>query len=375
MSVVAIIGVGKDTSTNQRLFNVGVTDDFKTATCRTMTEQALVAEIIRGKHRLVNAKIEGRKIVDSLGSFKRFDTKSNFKSVVIIAICVNETGRTLGYVVISQSGIISRVKKDDLYESCKLAKNNGIAFIQNAIYREPNGVQQIAGYEDNCFPVIKLSSSSPRRPNPKTEEAPAQAHHKMPTHHSNTRKPASERVVKQQPSEVRLQMSPAQNKELEAARNAGVNPMLIDSPKLSPEKQRVIWAAKRNGISAEYFTNPKFNKEQMIFFADRLENDERFKECMDFVDPKYSVEQMQQLYLGICSGVDIHQFLDESMTPEEMYIKRIELENEIYDRTAITCSIPDEICIRNFMRRRGLIDDNTEDRNNAVSEEAESVAK
>lgn len=372
MSVVAILGVGQDRNTRQRMFNVGVTEDFKTATCRTMTEQALAMEIVRGKHRLVNAKVvDGKRIEDSLGSFRRFEVKNNFKPVVVVAVCTNEAGRTLGYVIISQSGIISRVKKEDLYESCKLAKNNDVAFLQNAVYREANGVQQIAGYEDNCFPVIRLQSSVNRRPanasvNKSSEPArrvtqQAQTASASKTEHKPVR-PASAEV------HTPLTMSPAQNKELEAAKKAGVNPMLIDSPKLSPEKQRVIWAAKKNGIAAEYFTNPKFNKDQMVFFADRLENDDRFKECMSFVDPKYSVEQMKQLYLGVCSGVDVNEYLDESLTPEEMYIKRIELENELYDKTALICSVPDEVCIRNFMRRRGLLSDNeAEATANAVS--------
>lgn len=359
MSVVAILGVALDKNTNKRMFNIGVTEDYKTATCRTMREDAFATEIVRGKHRLVNARVVNGRVEEALGSFKRFESKGEFKPVVLVAVCTSETGRTLGYVVISQSGIISRVKKDDLYRSCRLAKDNGVAFIQNAIYRETNNIPQIAGYEDNCFPVIKLQSN--RRPVRETTPV------REVTNKSVTKSSPTNRAVVNRPVEPvvptasePLKMSPAQNKELEAAKKAGVNPMLIDSPKLSPEKQRVIWAAKKNGVAAEYFTNPKFTKDQMVFFADRLENDERFKECMSFVDPKYSVEQMRQLYLGVCSGVDISQYLDENLTPEEMYIKRIELENGLYDRTALICSLPDEACIRNFLRRRGLLDESEE---------------
>lgn len=361
-SVVAILGVSQDNTsgTNERIFNIGITNDFKTMTCRRMPERALINELIRSKSKLVNAKITQKGIEDSLGSFNRFKARGGkFIPVVLLAIYKSEAGRVLGYVVASQAGVISRVKRDDLINYCREAKASfDIAFIQNAIYREKDGVHQIAEYEEGNIPVITKPNEAQQR----RAQRPAEPVAKTPTPEvKEVQEPV--RPVTPAPAPIPTPvaqprvMSPAQNKELEACKNAGVNPRLIDSPKLRPEQQRVIWAAKQNGVSAEYFTNPKFTKEQMIFFADRLESDERFRECISFVDPKYSVEQLKQLYLGVCSGIDLTDMLDETLTPEEMYVKRIEKESELYDDIVSLCSLPDDVCVRNLARKRGWLED------------------
>lgn len=359
MSIVAILGV-QGAVKGQRTFNIGVLDNFKTAVCRTMTESMLVAELLRGKHRVVNAKVVNGNIEDSFGSFSRFEAKNGVTPIILVATCLNSLKQTAGYVVITQSGTVSRVRRADLIESCKKSKDCGVPFIQNAVFRDMgNDTYHIAGYEEGQIPTINISQrqSSPVIPSSAQQEKQIIRRDVEPAKKAKGIVHKEEPVVKS----VQLTMSPAQNKELERAKKLGVNPLLINSPKLPPEKQRVISAAKKNGICAEYFTNPKFTREQMIFFADRLESPERFNECLEFVDPKYSVEQMQQLYLAMCAGVDIKDMLDETLTPEEMYVKRIEAENGIYDREALICSLPDEACVRNFLRRRGLLDEQTKE--------------
>lgn len=304
------------------------------------------------------SKTEQFKIEDSAGSFSRLKDKNGVSPRVILAEYVSEAGRILGYVIADKNGRVSRVKRDELLGICEKAKRAGVPFIQNAIYRTTNGTSMLAAYPGHEF--YKLTQRLKKKvAEPKVAEHIAKA--KVVKEEAPVAKPSkaepnkkvSETPAKAAPVKNSERYSEAQKKELIAAKKNGVDPLIVSNPKLSPEQMRIIWTAKKNNRASEYFANPKFSVEQMQFFADRLVDKKIFTDCRGFISPKYSVEQLAELYLGVCDGIDYTQYANPELSAEDMYIKRTELTCSTYASVLVGSGV-NERSSRNFLKRNNL---------------------
>lgn len=321
-----------------------VTSDFRTGKFGVGTAVNLLG--FSSQCRCANFVVSGNAnsaSVTPIGNFDRLKDKNGISPLVLLAEYVSPQGRILGYVVVDKYGRVSRVRKQELLDSCKQAKTREVALIQNAIYRETNGVAQLAAYPGAEFWQIvqqqKKRMPAAQKVVPKQEDIKAvkkvleQAEKPQPPKKEvPAKEPVKKAPDKKAPEKA---FSDSQKKELIAAKKAGIDPMIISSPKLSPEQMRVIWVANKNGVETGYFADPKFSVEQMQFFADRLVNKELANECRSIIDPKFDVDQLAELYQGIASGIDYTSYADEKLLAEEMYVKRAELECSTYSSLLI----------------------------------------
>lgn len=308
---VAILGYTDSTKSS---FNTAVITDKYTAVIRTAVTSQQIINAISGGVKSLNFSISNNTIVEDCGAFSRLEDKNGVSPRIIIAEMVSKTGRRLGYILLDKYGRVNRVKKDDVISLSEQAKTRGVAYIQNGIYRVQDGKPMIASYPNK--PFLKVVIDTSKKKVNKSEEIKSQVDKKR-----------NEENLKHEDK-----YSDLQRKELDMAKANGVNPLLIANPKLSPKQMRVIWASKKNGMASEYFANPKFSLEAMRFFADRLVSRKMFNECKPIMKPDYNVYQLTELYLGIYSGIDYMSYADPSLSSEDMYFRRVELESKFYKK-------------------------------------------
>lgn len=304
----------------------------------TVKEMAHESEIVTATKTLkaINFNTDRGKVVDEVGKFSRLKDNNRFSPRIVLAEIVTESKRLLGYILINKLGQIEKVKRADLLLICKQAKSLGASYLQNAIYKEVDGKGAIASYPNK--PFIRIVN----RAN-KTDKKPV----------SHVDKARNKENLKSVDKYTQEQM-----REMQLAEERGINKILIANPKLTPKQMRIIWVAKKNGMASEYFANPKFSEDVMKFFADRLVSKKMFNECKVLFNTKYDVKQLSELYLGIYSGVDISKYSDPSLSSEDMYFKRVQMESEYYKKPQLDFgekpkdeNIGD--CVDSFLKKRG----------------------
>lgn len=343
MVLIAIVDVSDNKDTG-RVYKFFVTDNLQTGKIGVGNEAVVLQTVQAYRAKPINFNIKSGKITAEFGSFERLKDKSGVSPRVLLAEYVTKSGRIIGYIILSKNGTISRVRREDLLAYSRKSKEVGVAFVQNAIYREVDGTPQIVAYAGCEFPRIEqqlkkkldeaksqVNTASTTQPKSDMKSSVVSTGNIKPAQTNKTIKPTSTIEDLKKPAIVRPKKSnekgysEAQKKEMIASKKNGVDPTIISSPKLSPEQMRIIWTSKKNGISSEYFANPKFSVEQMRFFADRLTDRDVFLECKAIINPKYNIDQLGELYLGIIDGVDYTVYADENLSAEDMYIKRNQL--------------------------------------------------
>lgn len=292
------------------------TPDCSSWGVKVLNEAALVKEIIQGRHVLVNASIEDGVIRENAGSFSRLQEKNGISPHVILATGVTEAGRTLGYFLATKAGTVIRVKPEALYKACDNAKSSEVAFVQNGIYRTTDGRPQVASYPGKPFPSIKLAQSN----------RPKKAHTVVNVEQNR------ENIKKNRESKF----TPEQLRELDFAKQNGVNPTIIANPKLSPEQMRQLWVAKRNKRCVEYFARPAYTPEQMLFLAERMVSKDDIVDFRVLLNPKLSVAQMTEVYLGIAEGLDVSEWAKPEVPVKQMQVKRALQSDSTYNRIDVS---------------------------------------
>ena len=252
----------------------------------TDTKANVVKYIFQSGARPLNFSIDRRNsIKEDSGSFNRFSSEGTF---VVIGEIQSNTGRILGYRLLNNlNGSITNMRTADIVY---LEKEKGRPVLQNGIVRG----NTVYCYPLHKFPIIKLNKTCKK---PKAT------------------KPARVSEVKRVVS-----FTPQQLKELELARNNGINTKFIENTNLSPEQMRVCWVAKKNGILSEYFASPEFSVEVMKFYADRLVNKKIVDECALMLNnPKLPLDSLVELYLCICDGVDYSKVINKNASEIEIY--------------------------------------------------------
>lgn len=300
------------------MYRVLYTPDCVNGEQKVLSRRQLVSEVVRGGHNLVNATVvTGTDVIDEdTGAFSRLKPKNGVVPHIIMAKYVSQQGNTIGYFLAnSQTGKLLRAKPSAIYEACELARKKNGVFLQNAIYRVSGGVPQIAAYPGKSFHTFFQ----------KLKRTPKQVN-------SEVDKQKNRQNLEQKHKDV---YTPAQLKELEAAKKCGVNPIIIANPKLSPEQMRILWVGKRNKACVEYFANPKYSAEQMSFLSERLISQKAFLDCRALLNPKYDLAQMQEIYMGITDGVDYSVYAKPEIPADEMYNIRQELLAQEYNVNSI----------------------------------------
>ena len=303
MHYIAI--VGKTLNEGENVYQVFYTPDCIHGEVKAFGETALVAEILKGGHHLVNATadpISGR-IIEDFGSFKRLKPVNGVVPHIVLAKYASATGTVLGYFLLnSANGQIIRAKPSAVYSACaKARKNNGV-FLQNGIYRNSDGKEQIAAYPGKSFyTLIRKLKKEPKQVNSEVD---------IKRNRDNLKKKQKTKYTKEQ------------LKEFANAQKMGIDPIIIANPKLSPEQMRVLWVGKKNGACVEYFANPKYSIEQMQFLVARLVNKQAVIDCRVLLNPKYSVKQMNEIYLGYTDGIDYTIYADPTVSVDNMFLQR-----------------------------------------------------
>lgn len=333
---------------SERIYTYVLIENLQNMQVFTGYESQVVGTVFQIKAVPMNFSIKGNSIVEDWGKFDRLKAIGGIQPVIILAELTSESDRVLGYYVFRKDkGVVSAIKRETFLQNCKTAKSRGVALAQNAIYRVTNGVEQIAAFEGHTFPKRKQTMSKkvqPAQPQmPVTENKPVKPKQPVPQPVKQASTP--------QPVQPKNEYTEAQKKEMIAAKQNGVDPAIISSPKFSPEQMRILWTAKRNGVASEYFANPKFSVEQMQFFAERLIDRKVFMDCKAIIHPEYDVDQLAELYQGIYDGVDYTIYLDSNLTAEEMYVERMKLESSQYCDILLGSSGSDGESVRKFFNK------------------------
>lgn len=291
------------------LYSVFYTSDCLRGEVKSFSEHQLVHEVLSGKHTLVNASVDGisGKIVEDFGSLKRLEpTVSGLIPHVILAKYCSPTGGLLGYFLLNTAtGAVVRAKPDAVYAAARKAKSLDAVFLQNGIYRFSDGKDQIAAFPGkNYYTFFQKLKKKPQKLNSEVD---------VRRNKENLEKQQSQKYTKEQLA------------ELNNAKKCGVDPILIANPKLSPEQMRTLWVGKKNKACIEYFANPKYSLEQMQFLAERIISKQAAVECRALINPRYTVDQMNEIYLGIFDGVDYTLYAKPEVSADDMYLKRKEL--------------------------------------------------
>lgn len=225
-------------------------------------------------YKLLNFSLDRNgKIKEDVGSFTRLGKNTG----IVLAEIKNVSGRTLGYRIINNTTFaISNMKTEDIVV---WDKKLDVPFLQNGIIRN----NTVNCYPLHSFPILQLDGKKPARIRKSI----------------NTLKQSSPKVKEP------LVFSDKQKNEIKVCRSKGIDSRFIENPKLSPQQMRVLWASKMKGAYSEYFANPEISVEAMKFYADHLDTKQMVKECSRMLQsPQLEPEELAELYLCICEGVD-----------------------------------------------------------------------
>lgn len=280
------------------------------------------------------------KVIDDCGSFTRFNPEG---VVVLLAELVTKKG-VKGYKVIaSKSGKIHNVLKEELVaHMCTIQ----YPYIQNAIFRDGAIC---------CYPLRKFL----RIEIPDGKKQTTKARQAQPTAQQQATKSQQRRMDTQK--QVRPQhFSPEQNKELELAKEKGLDTRFMENDKLSKDQLRVLWVSKTKGVRSECFANPDMPVDSMKFYADRLFSEADVIKCKPLLNhPELSIDELTELYACASNNIPYEDLI--GATSSEIYLQRLDRDSSMWaDVESIdkVKYVDEELlskAVKSIMRLRGLI--------------------
>lgn len=306
---------------------VGITSDDKgyhVTNKAVMKSEAIVQINNLKEYNLVNFGVENGRVVECAGRLERLKAEKGVQPCIVLDMLVSETDVILGYCVYNPaSGKIFPIKKENvLLQQSKV----DVPILQNAIVKS-NMV--------NCYPnkpfhkvvIGKRVTKQVEKVEPKVDK----------------------REAEKEDTNV---FSKEQLAEIQRARKQRVGYQYLLNPKLSPEQMRVLWVAKSKGALSEYFAKPEYDVEVMKFYADRLIDEKIVRACTDLLsNTKYKVEQLVELYLAICNGVDYTPFMD--LDAENMYVQRKLAEQDFWGTEEVNEQDIVNVAVRGFVHKYG----------------------
>lgn len=286
---------------------IEISSDTLTCTNKYIVNEREIINIVqRTKGRPVNFGFSAGLFKESMGSLDRLTFKKGIQPHIVIQELSTKLGRIVGYRLLNPSTLaIMPMKKEDII--AKQATTD-VPLLQNGIIRG----NAVSCYPNQPFPkfiIGTVTKTAVKKPKVASE----------PKNSSNN-------------DDVLSKFSPEQRRELSKAKSNHLDIRFMLNPNLSPEQMRILWVSKKKGAYSEYFAKPEYSVEVMKFYADRLLTQRAVKECSDLLSrPKLDVSQLAELYLAICEGIDYSSFIDCSNS-EDMYVKRIELRDEFWNK-------------------------------------------
>lgn len=275
----------------------------------TVDEPTFVKEVNSKKYALVNAAIENGAVVNKTGDLNRFNNGQN-RPLVILAEIRNENDVLLGYRLANYQGRVNNLTLKQTLEYCNKASMTGGVPIQNAMYIAPTSSKGafIRSYPNGDFDIqhVKVGKNKYSKP-------------------ASIDKKENEKVVKK--SKLEDLFSQEQIAELKKAKAAGVDIRIIGNNKLSPKQMQVIWEAERDGLRGRLFADPAYDVSHMEFYRAELDCK---SDISQILNPKYSLEQMFEISLGIEQGVDITKYANPKNSAKEMATIRTDLYNKLW---------------------------------------------
>ena len=255
--------------------------------------------------RPINFTIENGVPKDSMGSFDRLEIRDGVRPHIVVQELATSLGTIVGYRLLNPStGLITAMKKEDII--ARQAKSS-VPLLQNGIIRG----NKVNCYSHSKFPRFIIGT--------KTRTAVRKP--KLSEHTENKSKESNDFLS---------QFTPEQRREISLAKKDEIDVRLIANPELSPKQMRVLWVSKKKGAYSEYFSSPKYSVEVMKFYADRLMTQQMVKECSDLLArPDYDVDNLAELYLSVCEGIDYSSFIDLN-SAEEMRVQRERLRSKLW---------------------------------------------
>lgn len=307
-----------------------LTEDYIVARVMMLQKEGLV-QLSLMKVKAINYTVSSKgEILEDAGVLSRLNPQGGIYRILIVLaeIVMGGSERIVRYRVLDSKDLsIKNPKKDDLLRQCELAKRQGVALLQNGIYRVQKGVPRINSYPDKPFNRIEVNIAWSKRAGkvkPKVDLGVEAIGRKGRVE----KRPKREHLGKDSQLNVYTE---EQKGLINEASKRGVNPYLISNPKLSVEQMKVLIEAKEAGISAEYFADARFSLEVIDFFKDRLHNPQLFYDCKPLFDPCWTLGQIVELYQGIYAGVDVTSYMKPELSVGDMRFRRQEAERAYTD--------------------------------------------
>lgn len=162
MNYIAILGKGLYSDTYKIALINSLT--FRSVAVYDNVQEVKIAELVRRGNYLINASVQGWGIIDDVGSFSRLETRNGVAPRIIVAALCSKAGqqsksnRPIGYIVMDTQGRLTKVKRGILYDLCEQAKDRGLSYIQNGIYKVVNGTPCISCYNGKTFPLLDVQT-------------------------------------------------------------------------------------------------------------------------------------------------------------------------------------------------------------------------
>ena len=150
---VAVAVVAVSGNSQVRFFDIIlIASEYATTKYTYLAEKDLVKFVVSNpKLKMVNFDIQNGTIIDSCGKFSRLQDSNGVSPKIVVADIVTTSGRITGYILLDKGGRIVKYSKDDMLTLCSQAKDRGVSFIQNGIFRPTDETACIASYPSKPF--------------------------------------------------------------------------------------------------------------------------------------------------------------------------------------------------------------------------------
>ena len=278
------------------------------------------------------------KILDDCGAFSRFNPEG---VCVLLAELATRRGIKGYRILYSKSGTVHNILKPELL--AHMDKIN-YPYIQNAIYRDG----AICCYPLRKFLRVEIPEAKRQVTKPQAQQAN--------TRSQQRRMEEQRRVVPQ----ITKNFSPEQSKELQLAKEKGIDIKFLENDKLSKDQLRVLWVSKQKGVRSECFANPNMPVESMKFYADRVFSDTDVLMCKPLLKhPELGVDELTELYACASNNIPYEDLI--GCTASEIYLQRLDrdasmwAEIETIDKVKYVDEELLSKAITSIMRLKGLI--------------------
>lgn len=254
----------------------------------------------------LNIKIVNGEIKGSTGDLSRFNNGKNHPYVIISKI-ESVKGKLLGYRVADYNGNVQKISLKDMVAFGQKATACGGIPVQNAKFIAAEGYY--CAYPGASFiEEVHMTSNKPQ----------AAANRKIDM-------AANEKAARKM-TDV---FTKEQLKQLKLGKDAGLHYKVYANPKLSAEQMEMLRKALASGAGPmiKLVAFPEYNAKVIGRYAADIVMK---RDIRPYLNPKYSVDQVNCLSTAYLLGVDIGNLTDPNLTPDQMEQEKSKLLNQLW---------------------------------------------